>query len=58
MSLAGIGSLKMIDVVINIDSLFLKEDETVDDVIEHIRKKWSFGYEPTYEVLYEETVDD
>ena len=56
--MAGTGSLKMIDVVINIDSLFLGEDESVDDVIEHIRKKYSFGYEPTYEVLYEELVDD
>lgn len=48
----------MIDLVINIDSLFLNDDESVDDIIEHIREKWDFGYEPTYEVLYEEVIDD
>lgn len=48
----------MIDVVIGIDSLFLNDDETVDDVIDHIRKRWDFGYEPNVEILYEEIVDD
>ena len=48
----------MIDLTLNIDSLFLKDGETVDDVINHIREKWDFGYEPTYEILYEEVVDD
>ena len=48
----------MIDLVINIDSLFLKDDESVDDIIDHIREKWDFGYEPTWEILYEEVVDD
>ena len=48
----------MIDLIINIDALFLKDGETVDDVIEHIREKYDFGYEPTYEVLYEEIIDD
>ena len=48
----------MIDLVLNIDSLYLEDGETVDDVIAHIREKYDFGYEPTYEVLYEETVDD
>ena len=48
----------MMDVVINIDSLFLEEGETVDDVINHIREKYKFGYEPTYEVLYEEIIVD
>lgn len=48
----------MIDVVLNIDSLFLKDDESVEDVINHIRERFSFGYEPTYEVIYEEVVDD
>ena len=50
--------MKMVDVVINIDSLFLKEDESVDDVIKHIREKYEFGYEPIWEILYEESVDD
>lgn len=50
--------MKMIDVVISIDSLFLKDDETIDDVIDYIRKKYDFGYEPNVEILYEETVDD
>ena len=48
----------MIDLVINIDSLFLNEGESVDDVIAHLRERWDFGYEPTWEVLYEEVVDD
>lgn len=48
----------MIDVVLNIDSLFLKDGESVDDVIDYLRKRWDFGYEPTYEVLYEEIIDD
>lgn len=48
----------MIDVVISIDSLFLKDDETIDDVIAHIREKWDFGYEPNVEVLYEETIEE
>ena len=51
-------SKKMIDVVLNIDSLFLKDGESVEDVIDCLREKFSFGYEPTWEILYEETVDD
>lgn len=49
--------MKMIDVVINIDSLYLNDDETIDDVIDYIREKWDFGYEPNVEVLYEENVE-
>ena len=48
----------MIDLVLNIDSLFLNDGESVDDIINHIREKWDMGYEPTWEVLYEEIVDD
>ena len=48
----------MMDVVISIDSLFLKDGESVDDVVDHIREKWDFGYEPQVEVLYEEIIDD
>lgn len=48
----------MVDVILNIDSLFLKNNECVDDVIEHIREKYDFGYEPTYEILYEECIDE
>ena len=48
----------MVDVVINIYSLFLKCDEDVDDVIDHLRERFDFGYEPTWEILYEEIVDD
>lgn len=47
----------MIDLVLNLDSLFLKDDESVDDLIEYLRKRYEFGYEPTYEVLYEEKVE-
>ena len=35
----------MIDLILNIDSLYLKDGETVDDVIAHIREKYDFGYE-------------
>ena len=48
----------MIDLVLNIDSLFLKDGETVDDVVNHLRERFDFGYEPTWEILYEEIVDD
>lgn len=48
----------MINLVLNIDSLFLKDGETVDDVVNHLRERFDFGYEPTWEVLYEEIVDD
>lgn len=51
-------SKKMVDVVLNIDSLILDEDDSIDRLIDHIREKYSFGYEPTYEVLYEELVDE
>lgn len=47
-------SRMMIDVVINIDSLILEDGQSVDDLIDHIREKFQFGYEPTWEVLYEE----
>lgn len=49
---------KMIDLVINIDSLILECDESADDVVDHLRERFDFGYEPTLEILYEETVDD
>ena len=48
----------MMDLILNLDSLFLKDDETVDDLIEYLKKKYEFGYEPTYEVTYEEIIDD
>lgn len=50
--------MRMIDVILNIDSLFLNDDESVDDVLNHIREKYDFGYEPTYEILYEEEVEE
>lgn len=50
--------MKMIDVRIDIDSLFLKDDETIDDVIDYLRERFDFGYEPNVEVLYEEIIDD
>ena len=49
---------KMIDVRLNLDSLFLECDEDVDDVIDYLHERFDFGYEPTWEILYEETVDD
>lgn len=49
--------MRMVDVVLNIDSLFLEEEESIEDVINHIREKYDFGYEPTYDVLYEEYID-
>lgn len=48
----------MVDVILNIDSLMLEDDETVDDVVDYLRERFSFGYEPTLEVLYEEDIDD
>ena len=46
----------MYDVVLNLDSLFLNENESIDDVLDYLRERFEFGYEPTYEVLYEEKV--
>ena len=48
----------MIDLIITIDSLFLKDDESAKDVVDYIKERWQTGYEPIYEVTYEETVDD
>ena len=50
--------MKMVDVVLNIDSLLLAEDQSVDDVIQHIQKQFEMGYEPTWEILYEEEIVD
>lgn len=50
--------MKIVDVVLNLDSLHLKDNESIDDVVEHIRKKYDFGYEPTWEILYEEVYSD
>lgn len=51
-------SRKMIDVVINIDSLIVSEDQTIEDVVQSIQNQFEMGYEPTWEVLYEEIIDD
>ena len=48
----------MMDLILNIDSLHLKDDESVDDVIEYLKERWDFGYEPQYELLYEEKVGE
>ena len=50
--------MRMCDVILNIDSLILKDDESVDDVVDYLRERFSFGYEPSIEVLYEEVIDD
>ena len=47
----------LVDCILNIDSLILQDDETVDDVIDYIRERWSFGFEPVVEVLYTEQLD-
>ena len=46
----------MIDLVLNIDSLHLKDGESVDDVINHIQERFEMGFEPTYEILHEEMI--
>ena len=50
--------MKIVDVVLNIDSLHLEDNQSVEDVIDYIRNEFEFGYEPTYEVLYEERIDE
>ena len=50
--------MRMVDVVLNIDSLFLEDDQDIEDVIDCLHKSFEFGYEPTWEILYEELVDD
>ena len=49
---------KIVDVVLNIDSLILEDNQCIDDVIKHIQNKFELGYEPTYMILYEEFIDD
>ena len=49
---------RMVDLVLNLDSLILDDDESVEDILEYLQEKYSFGYEPTYEVLYEEEIVD
>ena len=50
--------VKLVDCILNIDSLILEEDETVDDVIDYLREKYSFGFEPVVDVLYVEKLED
>lgn len=44
--------------VINIDSLMLGEDQDIQDVVQLIQSRFEMGYEPTWEVLYEEIIND
>lgn len=48
----------MVDVVLNIDSLFLEDGQSIDDVVNCLRENFEFGYEPTWEILYEEEIVD
>ena len=46
--------MRSVDVQLLIDGLHLKDDESVEDVIQHIRSKYDIAYEVLYEILYEE----
>ena len=50
--------MEMVDVILNIDSLILKDGESVDDIVDFLRKRFEFGYEPTFEILYREELDE
>lgn len=50
--------MKVVDVILNIDALHLSDDQSVEDVIDYLRNEFEFGYEPTYDVTYEERVDE
>ena len=50
--------MKVVDVILNIDALQLSDDQSVEDVIDYLRNEFEFGYEPTYDVTYEERVDE
>ena len=51
-------TMMIVDAIVNLDSIHLKDGETMDDVIDYLKERWEFGYEPQYEVTYEEIVDD
>ena len=48
----------MVDVILNIDSLILDENEYIEDIFEYLRKNYSFGSEPTYEILHKEKLEE
>lgn len=51
-------SKKIVDLVIHMDGLMLKDGEDVDDVISHLKQRYPLPYDYIYEVTYEEIIDD
>ena len=50
--------MKLVDLKINIDGLLLGGGETVDDFVNRIEDLIDSHYKLTYEILYEEEVND
>ena len=50
--------MKIIDIIINIDGLRLKDGESIDDLDKFINDHFDIAYDVMYEVTYEEIVDD
>ena len=51
-------SKRLIDLVIYADGIILDEDEDVEDVVEYLEDAYSSEYAFTYEIDYEEIIDD
>ena len=49
---------KIVDVVINLDAVHLEDNESIDDITAYLKKRFKMGYEPVWEILYEEIIDD
>lgn len=51
-------SKRLIDLVIYADGIILEDGETEEDVVEYLKDKYDSLYAFTYEVNYEEIIDD
>lgn len=50
--------MKIVDVVLTIDGLHLEDDQSVEDVIQHIQSKFYTAYEIQYLKTYEDDLND
>lgn len=48
----------MIDLVIYMDAVTLKEGESAEDVIDYLKKKYDIPWGYEWEVTHEEIIDD
>jgi len=51
-------NMRLVDLKINVDGLLISEGTSVDDFISKIEDLTDSNYNITYEILYEEEVND